>query len=221
MEEMDRQKSGFVGPVAAAACWWIALFLVLAALTVENLASSPALLRVVAVAAAALALGIGFFLVYAGKRKSGGYVGLRRFNSVMIWVTAASVAAYALIPREEAAGEAAAPAAAAPAGAPPAIVSVSPGVGEERLAAAATRTLAVKGMVCQSCVETVTEALLGVPGVLAAHVDLESGSAVVSSDTETAPPDSALVDAVVGAGYRAWRTDGDQSRDNDKGEGHR
>ena len=60
-------------------------------------------------------------------------------------------------------------------------------------------------MVCQSCVETVTEALLAVPGVLVVDVELEGGRAVVSS-----APDTALVNAVVAAGYKAWpRTSGE------------
>jgi copper chaperone CopZ len=119
----------------------------------------------------------------------------------MIWVVAAGVAAFALVPRDD-------PARRAVSG--KAVSSVAPGVDEEQLARANKKTFLVRGMVCQSCVETVTEALLGVPGVLAADVSLEGGRAVVSTDPNAVPADTALVNTVLRAGYKLWPTpDGD------------
>lgn len=62
-----------------------------------------------------------------------------------------------------------------------------------------TITLKVTGMTCQHCVRAVREALAAVPGVTAALVDLDSGTARVEG--EVAPPD--LIHAVVDAGYQA------------------
>lgn len=214
---MDRIDQGNGGPpaapkatatIAAAACWWIALFLLLVALTVDSLASAPDLLRLIVVGLAAVALAVGFFLVYARRPAPGTLVGLRRFNVVMMWLVAAGVAAYAVVP-----GGRQAPRPVAS----PALVTVNPGVDEAQLASASKRTFTVRGMVCQSCVETVTQALLGVPGVLAADVELSSGTAVVSSSGDTVPPDTALVSAVVKAGYKAWRNSGGDGDGGERG----
>jgi hypothetical protein len=88
-----------VSPVASSACWWTSLFLVLAALTVENLSSAPAQLRAVVTVIAAGLLGAGFFVNFARKPAPGTYVGLRRFNTVMLWLAVAAVALFALLPR--------------------------------------------------------------------------------------------------------------------------
>ena len=181
--------------VAAAVCWWVALFLLLAALTVESLSSAPGVMRAIVVVLASGVLGAGFFLAYARRPRAGSLVGLRRFNSVMLWLVVLGLGAYALVPRGGSVPQAVKPAE---------VVSVKVGVDEAQLAAAAKRTLTVEGMVCQSCVKTVTEALLGVPGVLAADVDLEGGRAVVSSTRDGTPPDSALVSALLAVGYKVW-----------------
>ncbi|MET0065962.1 MAG: heavy metal translocating P-type ATPase [Candidatus Thiodiazotropha sp.] len=60
-------------------------------------------------------------------------------------------------------------------------------------------TLKVIGMTCGHCVNHVTKALQAVPGVEAAEVKLEDGSAVVTGSAEPA----ALIQAVVDAGYSA------------------
>jgi copper chaperone CopZ len=195
LNEKKDTKSGSLGaPLVAAACWWIPLFLLFIALTIESLASSPERFRLFIVAVAAVMLSFGFFLVYTKRPRGSSYRGLWRFNVVMTWVVAAGLVAFAASPPQT--GQR-----------PPevgVVDGVAPGVSPERLAGAAKKRFAVKGMVCQSCVETVTEALLGVPGVLAADVELEGESATVSLDASSAPADSTLVAAVVEAGYRAW-----------------
>ena len=61
-----------------------------------------------------------------------------------------------------------------------------------------TRTLAIEGMTCQSCVANIREALEEVAGVQAASVDLASGRARV---TTTGPiPVENLCAVVEGAG---------------------
>jgi copper chaperone CopZ len=63
-------------------------------------------------------------------------------------------------------------------------------------------TLDVTGMSCGNCKKHVTAALLGVPGVTAAEVDLEAHRAVVTHDLSRAPV-AALIAAVEAAGYEA------------------
>jgi copper chaperone CopZ len=181
--------------LAAASCWWIALFVLLVAVTLESLSTAPGTLRLVVVLLAAGVLAVGFVLFYGRRPAPGVFVGLRRFNAVMLWMVAVGVAAYALAPREGPKS---------PAMTPKEMMSFKPGVDEAQLAGASKRTLGIGGMVCQSCVETVTAALLGVPGVLSADVELESGRAVVSSAADAAPADTTLITAVEAAGYKAW-----------------
>ncbi|MGH8354030.1 MAG: heavy metal translocating P-type ATPase [Pseudomonas sp.] len=61
-------------------------------------------------------------------------------------------------------------------------------------------TLGVAGMTCASCVTRVEKALARVPGVAAASVNLVNESATVEVDADVAL--TALIQAVVGAGYR-------------------
>lgn len=64
----------------------------------------------------------------------------------------------------------------------------------------ASLTLPVEGMTCASCVARVERAILGVPGVRAASVNLLTESAEVSF--EAAPHPRAVIDAIERAGYR-------------------
>lgn len=66
----------------------------------------------------------------------------------------------------------------------------------------ATVTLKVKGMSCDHCVRSVTEALQRVDGVERANVDLNAGRAVVEYREGTATPRS-LESAVMDEGYTA------------------
>ena len=63
------------------------------------------------------------------------------------------------------------------------------------------KKLNVEGMSCQHCVAHVTQALEAVEGVSKATVSLDEKNAVVELSSDVA--DSALVDAVVQAGYEA------------------
>ncbi|AUB82445.1 CopZ family metallochaperone [Candidatus Thiodictyon syntrophicum] len=62
-----------------------------------------------------------------------------------------------------------------------------------------TTTIKVTGMTCQHCVRAVREALAAVPGVTAALVDLDGGTARVEGEAAAAD----LIHAVVDAGYQA------------------
>lgn len=63
-----------------------------------------------------------------------------------------------------------------------------------------TLTLGIDGMTCGSCRRRVEAALAGVPGVHAAVVDLDRGSAEVRYDPAVASP-TALAAAIRRAGY--------------------
>lgn len=92
-----------------------------------------------------------------------------------------------------------------------AAVTVDAGVGAEALAAAVRRagyevtthalTLQIEGMTCASCVARVEKALLKVPGVVRASVNLATEQASVQA-LATVPP-AALAAAVRQAGYAA------------------
>ena len=60
-------------------------------------------------------------------------------------------------------------------------------------------TLSVEGMTCGNCVRHVTEALLNVPGVKTAVVDLATETAAVSADREI--PKAELDNALKAEGY--------------------
>jgi len=62
-----------------------------------------------------------------------------------------------------------------------------------------TTALKITGMTCPHCVRAARTALESVPGVTAAHVDLEGGVARVEGEAAAAD----LIQAVVDAGYQA------------------
>ena len=79
------------------------------------------------------------------------------------------------------------------------------------LPGATTRDFAIDGMTCASCVYRVEKALLAVPGVTVATVNLATLRARVEwradAPDETAPDEAALVAAVEAAGYGARRAE--------------
>ncbi|WP_420753567.1 heavy-metal-associated domain-containing protein [Rhodococcus sp. O3] len=60
-------------------------------------------------------------------------------------------------------------------------------------------TYRVEGMTCGHCVSAVREEISAIPGVSEVDVNLETGTVVVTSDTELDP--QAVADAVDEAGY--------------------
>jgi copper chaperone CopZ len=190
MNAIPRPRSSLRGALVAAACWWLPLVLVLIALTFEGMVSAPGRLRLSVALAAGAMLVAGFVLVYTRRRTADGPArGLWRLDAVMTWVVAASVGVYALSARGDR---------------PPTVRPPKPAEAVREMPGATKIALSVEGMTCQGCVETVTEALLRVPGVVGAVVRLDSASAVVSVAPGQSPGDSALVNAVALAGYRAW-----------------
>jgi copper chaperone CopZ len=174
--------------LVAAACWWVPLVLILIGLTLEGVALAPGTLRLAVALAAGVMLALGFLLVSTRRRTGSDPArGLWRLDTAMMWVVSVSVAVYALSARSDQS---------------PTVAPHRSMVARE-IANARKVSLTVEGMTCQGCVQTVTEALLRVPGVVGAVVSLDSASAVVSVDPGQAPGDTALVNAVVRAGYGA------------------
>jgi copper ion binding protein len=62
-----------------------------------------------------------------------------------------------------------------------------------------TATCTINGMTCSHCVATVTEAVSSLPGVEHVHVDLNTGTVTVTTDT--AVDRAQLAAAVDDAGY--------------------
>jgi cation transport ATPase len=67
---------------------------------------------------------------------------------------------------------------------------------------ASSVTIAVKGMTCSSCTQTVQQALISIPDVIAA-VDLQGQRADVVLAPGTSVTTSDLVDRVVACGFEA------------------
>jgi Cu+-exporting ATPase len=67
---------------------------------------------------------------------------------------------------------------------------------------AETLKLAVRGMTCANCAQSVQKTLAGVPGVTKSSVDLKAASATVEYDTELVTP-AAIAQAVDDLGYEA------------------
>ncbi len=61
-------------------------------------------------------------------------------------------------------------------------------------------TIDINGMTCEHCMGTVQKALVAVPGVVSATVELTPGRALVDVDNATSGIAS-LVRAIAGAGY--------------------
>jgi copper chaperone CopZ len=70
---------------------------------------------------------------------------------------------------------------------------------ERQILSSMVQTIQVQGMTCANCVRHVTDALLEIPGVRAAEVDLADGQARLQVETEITP--AVLAGALDDAGY--------------------
>jgi copper chaperone CopZ/predicted peroxiredoxin len=71
----------------------------------------------------------------------------------------------------------------------------------DRAVAAAPREFAIEGMVCQGCVDSITDALTKIPGVKSAEVSLQDKRAVVVAASSEVPNEKILA-AITAAGYK-------------------
>ena len=189
-----------VSAIAASACCWVPLLLILFGVSAGGLSASFEKYRPLLLGVTAVLLGIGFYVVYF--RKPACAPGaecavpnpkITRFNQVMIWVATVVVIASATFPNYI-----------GPllrAGAP-----VSATVPSDDLA---TLTMRVDGMTCDGCAVLIENALRDVPGVRAASASYADGQAVVSFDSSSPPEGSALYEAVERAGYKVTQESDD------------
>jgi copper chaperone CopZ/predicted peroxiredoxin len=71
----------------------------------------------------------------------------------------------------------------------------------DRTAAAPSREFAIEGMMCQGCVDAITDALTKIPGVKSAKVSLQDKRAVVLAAPADVPNEKILA-AITAAGYK-------------------
>lgn len=74
-----------------------------------------------------------------------------------------------------------------------------PGIGGSRLLDMVKTSIKVAGMTCQHCVNSVTEEVSNLPGVLSVNIDLAAGNVEIESETALVIND--LEAAVQEAGY--------------------
>jgi copper chaperone CopZ/predicted peroxiredoxin len=74
-----------------------------------------------------------------------------------------------------------------------------------------SRSFAIEGMTCQGCVDTVTSAIQGIPGVKSVNVSLADKKVVVSAD-DPATLSEKILSAIATAGYQAKLTSGEESK---------
>ncbi len=73
--------------------------------------------------------------------------------------------------------------------------------GGDSTVATASREFAIEGMMCQGCVDAITDALTKIPGVKSAKVSLDQKRAVVVAAPSDVPNDKILA-AITAAGYK-------------------
>jgi copper chaperone CopZ len=137
-------------------------------------------------------LGLGFFFAYGRKEACAPGEAcavpnprLKRFNRMMLWVSAVVVTAFAFFPSY--AGLLLAENAKA-----------IPAQGSAQLP---TLTLGIKGMSCEACAVHIVKGLKSVPGVRSATVAYADKAASVSIDPDSPPSRNALTKAVKDVGY--------------------
>ena len=174
----------------ASACCWLPLLLIVVGASAGGVSVLFEQTRPWFLAVSGALLALGFYLNYFRREKCEDGEAcatpnrtLQRTSRVVLWVATAGVLAFALLP-----------------------TYVGALVGDRHGAeqgSARRVILKVGGMTCGGCAVTVEQALLKVPGVMAARVSFEEGRAVVTVDPASPAPAQSLVGAVAWSGYTA------------------
>ncbi len=179
----------------ASACCWLPLV----AVGLGFGAGAGALMleryRWVFLGAAAILLGIGFFLNYRRDPRCAADGScpperpvLWRVNRIVLWASAVVVVLFSLFPQ---------------------IIAALPTGGRSTAAMTPSDTtslvLDVGGMTCATCEEPVERALESMTGVRTVHADAASGRVTLILSGESTPEDSMLRSRVQGAGYEFIR----------------
>lgn len=180
---------------SSSACCWLPLLTVGLGLGAGSAAVALDRYRGLFLGAAAVLLGVGFYLNYRRETPCGpdGTCApsrplLRTFNRAVLWCSAALVAVFAFFPELTSA----VPNKRAP--------EAGPGSPDSTMV-----VLDVGGMTCEACEAPVEQALSSLSGVRAVHADAVSGRVSLSLEPGADPADSLLGSKLAGAGYRLLR----------------
>lgn len=178
--------------VLSSACCWLPLTLLAFGVSAAGVGAWFEEYRAVFLIGAAALLASGFYLSYFRKPTcapdgscSAPAPRMRRMNRAMLWTSAVFVAAFAFFP--DYAG---------------ALIRGDDGTSASAIEAADgdVLDLDVTGMHCEACAPTLEQALLRVPGVLAASVDYEDGRARLRVEPGTGT--EALLNTISEHGYQ-------------------
>ena len=194
-EKTGRLAAGgaILSAAASSACCWLPLLVLGFGASAAGLSAFFNRYRPLFLVAAAVLLGIGFYLNYFRRERCGPGTActrpnprLRRFSRSLLWVSTVIVAVFALFPNYVGA-----------------LLGGSAATLTATEAQAMSREeITIEGMTCESCAAHVRKALVEIPGVADAEVSYESGRAVVTVDPAAPPTPEALREAVTHAEYK-------------------
>ena len=186
-----------VAAVLSSACCWLPLLLIGLGASAVGLAGFFEAYRLPLLAATALLLAIGFYLVYFRKQwcEPGGACAVpnprqARFNKITLWVATGVVLVFALFPN---------------------YVGILAGGADEPPSATLSgesHVYRIEGMTCESCAANLERSLSGVPGIAGAEVSYgEKTARVFLEDKVTPPTDGTIRKVIEEAGYRGRRVE--------------
>lgn len=181
-----------VSAVIASACCWPPLLLLGVGASAAGVSAMFERARPVFLVVAFGLLGLGFYFAYGRKEACAPGEAcavpnprLKRFNRVMLWVSAVVVAAFAFFPSY----------------AGLLLAENAKAIPAQGSAQSPTLTLGIKGMSCEACAVHIVKGLKSVPGVRSATVAYADRVASVSIDPDSPPSRDAIAKAVKDAGY--------------------
>lgn len=179
----------------SSACCWLPLAMVGLGLGAGGAAAALERYRWAFLGVAAVLLGVGFYLNYRREAVCApdgscppSRPWLRSLNRVVLWVSAALVAVFALFPEI---------ASLTSRNARPVVAGGSPD--------STIVVLRVGGMSCTACEAPVEQALGSVMGVGAVHAEAASGRVMLTVEHGSKPSDSLMSSKLAAAGYRLLR----------------
>jgi len=190
--------------MASSACCWLPLTLVAVGFSTAGAAAAFfERYRLLFLMAAALLLGVGFYLHYFRRERcapgeSCARPGqrLRRYSGGALWVSTVLVFVFALFP-----------------GYVGLLFGAQASTVETAAIASETRTIRIDGMTCAGCEVAVTTALSAVAGVLESSASYEHGTATITIDAGSPPSPMALSIAIAGLGYTLVKHDESRAPD--------
>jgi len=182
-----------VSAVLSSACCWLPLLLIGFGASAAGVSGFFEAYRPYLLAATAVLLATGFYLVYLrrGRCEVDGACAvpnpkLIRFNKAMLWIASAVVLAFALFPSYVGA-----------------LLGGESPSGPATASSGAVREFRIEGMTCVACAETLRSKLTGLSGVAHVDVSYETKTAKVQVEQSVASPtDDEIASVISAAGYR-------------------